>query len=140
MAEGSYEYECNRAELLGIDPPNKVDFEAAYKVRQEELEKEASNVSYTSVDKCFEDDCNLNLFWKDVETLDEQINNTSGKFDELNSILSVTQQRLNKFKVIWFVIVKVYNVYYTFSFRASVQCRFVRDGRNNRIHISMFCH
>ncbi len=27
------------------------------------------------------------------------MNSTSGKFDELNSILSVTQQRLNKFKV-----------------------------------------
>jgi len=77
MAEGSYEYECNRAELLGIDPPNKSDFEAAFKIRQEEIEKEMSN---------------------EAETVDEHINNTSGKFDELNSILSVTQQRLNKFK------------------------------------------
>lgn len=40
-----------------------------------------------------------NSFIKDVEQLDEQINKTSGKFDEINSILSVTQQRLNKFKV-----------------------------------------
>ncbi len=45
MAEGSYEYECNRAELLGIDPPNRDDFEAAFKVRQEEIEKELSSVS-----------------------------------------------------------------------------------------------
>lgn len=45
MAEGSYEYECNRAELLGIDPPTRADFEAAYQLRQEEIEKELSNVS-----------------------------------------------------------------------------------------------
>lgn len=49
MAEGTYEYECNRAELLGIDPPNKADFEAALKVRQEEIEKEISNVSWITV-------------------------------------------------------------------------------------------
>lgn len=35
MAEGTYEYELQRAELLGIDPPNKDDFEAAM---QEKLE------------------------------------------------------------------------------------------------------
>lgn len=51
MAEGSYEYECNRAELLGIDPPNKADFEVAFKARQEEIEKDISNVSNTFVDK-----------------------------------------------------------------------------------------
>lgn len=45
MAEGSYEFECNRAELLGIDPPNKVDFDAAFKARQEQLQNELSNVS-----------------------------------------------------------------------------------------------
>lgn len=42
---------------------------------------------------------NFSTTKKEVETTEEQINNTSGKFDELNSILSVTQQRLNKFKV-----------------------------------------
>lgn len=51
MAEGSYEYECNRAELLGIDPPNRADFEVAFKARQEEIEKEISNVSYTLINK-----------------------------------------------------------------------------------------
>lgn len=45
MAEGSYEYECNRAELLGIDPPTRADFDASYKARQEEVEKEMGNVS-----------------------------------------------------------------------------------------------
>lgn len=47
--EGTYEDECDRAELLGIDPPNKADFDAALKVRQEEIEKEISNVSWKTV-------------------------------------------------------------------------------------------
>lgn len=46
MAEGSYEYECNRAELLGIKPPNRADFEAAFKVQQEEMEKDLADVSW----------------------------------------------------------------------------------------------
>lgn len=36
MAEGTYEYECNRAELLGISPPDKETFEAAFQARLEE--------------------------------------------------------------------------------------------------------
>lgn len=36
MAEGTYEFECNRAELLGIDPPDWATFEAARKARLEE--------------------------------------------------------------------------------------------------------
>lgn len=35
MAEGTYEYECERAELLGIDPPNRADWEEAERVRKE---------------------------------------------------------------------------------------------------------
>lgn len=35
MAEGTYEYECNRAELLGIEAPNQVDWEEAERVRKE---------------------------------------------------------------------------------------------------------
>lgn len=37
---------------------------------------------------------------QDVEVQHEQLKETHGKMDELNSILSVTQQRLNKFKVV----------------------------------------
>lgn len=36
MAEGTYEYELERAELLGIAPPNKEDFEAAMQAKREE--------------------------------------------------------------------------------------------------------
>lgn len=35
MAEGTYEYECKRAELLGVDPPNQTDWEEAERVRKE---------------------------------------------------------------------------------------------------------
>lgn len=35
MAEGTYEYECNRAELLGVSPPNRADWEEAERVRKE---------------------------------------------------------------------------------------------------------
>lgn len=35
MAEGTYEAELNRAELLGIEPPNKVDWEEADRVRRD---------------------------------------------------------------------------------------------------------
>ena len=40
MAEGTYEYECMRAELLGIEKPDKELFEEAKK-RQLEAEQEA---------------------------------------------------------------------------------------------------
>lgn len=65
MAEGSYEYECNRAELLGIEPPNRADFEAAFKVRQEEIENELANVSVLcSTKKMFHTNVFSSLFIK----------------------------------------------------------------------------
>lgn len=35
MAEGTYEYECERAELLGVAPPNRADWEESERVRKE---------------------------------------------------------------------------------------------------------
>lgn len=35
MAEGTYEYECERAELLGLNPPSRADWEEAERVRKE---------------------------------------------------------------------------------------------------------
>lgn len=47
MAEGTYEYECNRAELLGIDPPDKATFVAAQLERlEEEKQKEMLTVNF----------------------------------------------------------------------------------------------
>lgn len=44
MAERSYEYECQRAELLGIEPPNRVDWEEAERVRREQEQAEEMTV------------------------------------------------------------------------------------------------
>lgn len=82
MAENSsYEQECQRAELLGIEPPNKEAFERQREERLEHLlaEQEAA-------------EANL------LEEQDESLRGMGGKLDELNSILSSTQQRLNRFK------------------------------------------
>ena len=38
-------------------------------------------------------------YFQEIDLQDEQIKNTSGKMDEINSILSVTQQKINTFKV-----------------------------------------
>lgn len=46
MAEGTYEYECQRAELLGIEPPNQVDWEEAERVRKENEQDEELTVQY----------------------------------------------------------------------------------------------
>lgn len=46
MAEGSYEYECERAELLGIDPPSRVDWEESYKARKEAEDAEVTQVIF----------------------------------------------------------------------------------------------
>lgn len=35
MAEGTYEYECERAELLGVEPPNRTDWEESERARKE---------------------------------------------------------------------------------------------------------
>ena len=35
MAEGTYEYECMRAELLGLAHPSREEFEEKQKLRQE---------------------------------------------------------------------------------------------------------
>lgn len=44
MAEGTYEYECMRAELLGIDKPDQEEFEKARadRLQQEQAEREAA--------------------------------------------------------------------------------------------------
>ncbi|XP_053696425.1 uncharacterized protein LOC128743784 [Sabethes cyaneus] len=82
MAEGTYEYECMRAELLGVEKPNREEFEANMKLRKEAEQEEQ-----------------LTQEMQEVDLNDEQLKGTTGKMDELNNILSITQQRINKFKV-----------------------------------------
>ncbi|KAH8386822.1 hypothetical protein KR093_002797, partial [Drosophila rubida] len=77
----SYEEECQRAELLGIQPPDQAEFERQRHARLEQqlAEQEAAEANA-------------------LEQQEEALRGTGGKLDELNSILSSTQQRLNRFK------------------------------------------
>lgn len=77
MAEGTYEYECERAELLGINPPNRADWEEAERVRRENQLAEQMT---------------------EAAVQDEKINEGTSKMEEITNILSITQMRLNKFK------------------------------------------
>ncbi|XP_065365907.1 uncharacterized protein LOC135958892 [Calliphora vicina] len=81
MAEGTYEYECMRAELLGIDKPDQEEFEKARadRLQQEQAEREAAEA-------------------KILEEQDEALKGAASKLDELTGILSSTQQKLNRFK------------------------------------------
>ncbi|XP_043659507.1 uncharacterized protein LOC122624129 [Drosophila teissieri] len=77
----SYEQECQRAELLGLQPPNPEEFERKRQARLEHelAEQEAAEAVL-------------------LEQQDESLGNVGGKLGELNSILSSTQQKLNRFK------------------------------------------
>ncbi|CAG9809304.1 unnamed protein product [Chironomus riparius] len=79
--EGTYEYELERAELLGVNPPERAQWEEQMKARKEaEIEQEHNEVAQV------------------LEGEGEQAKRTQGKMDELNSILSATQVKINKFK------------------------------------------
>jgi hypothetical protein len=80
--EGSYEYELERAELLGVDPISREEWEKQQKERNEVEREEVENE-----------------IAQELEADDEKLKGAGGKMDELNNILNATQQRLNKFKV-----------------------------------------
>lgn len=80
--EGTYEYELERAELLGVEPISREQWEEQNKVRKEaEIEQEQTDVA------------------AEMENEGESFKRTLGKMDELNNILSATQLKINKFKV-----------------------------------------
>lgn len=81
--EGTYEYELMRAELLGVAAPDREAFEAA---RRERLEHEQAELEISQA--------------AELATRAEQLQGTSGKLEELNSILSMTQRKINKFKTV----------------------------------------
>jgi hypothetical protein len=82
--KGTYEYELERAELLGVNPPDRAQWEEQMKARKEaEVEQEQNELAQV------------------MEGEGEQAKRTHGKMDELNSILSATQVKINKFKVIF---------------------------------------
>uniref|UniRef100_A0AAR5QIS7 Uncharacterized protein n=1 Tax=Dendroctonus ponderosae TaxID=77166 RepID=A0AAR5QIS7_DENPD len=76
--EGSYEYECMRAELLGIDRP---DYDEFMKIKAEKAATEG--VELTT--ECL----------KETHAQQEELHQVSGKLHELNSILKSTQKKIN---------------------------------------------
>lgn len=95
MAEGTYEYECNRAELLGVAPPKFEDWQEQDKVRreQEQIERAAVSACTFLAPQLLHE----SLF-QELVAQEEQIDQSSGKIDEVNNILLSTQRRLDKFK------------------------------------------
>ncbi|KAK5638625.1 hypothetical protein RI129_012920 [Pyrocoelia pectoralis] len=83
MEENSYEYECMRAELLGVERPNLDEFLIKQKKKEAELNQQ-------------EEIENENL--KGAEQESEDLRNISGGLHELSGILSATQKKLNRFK------------------------------------------
>lgn len=82
--EGTYEYELERAELLGVDPLSREEWEIQNKARlQAQLEQQQI--------------CDEKA--QELQGEGEQIQGGHGKMDELNNILNATQMKLNKFKV-----------------------------------------
>ncbi|XP_075159085.1 uncharacterized protein LOC142232234 [Haematobia irritans] len=81
MAEGTYEFECMRAELLGIAKPDQEEFE---KARTERLLREQEE--------------QLAAEAQALEEQDETMQNVNSKLDELGTILSSTQQKIFRFK------------------------------------------
>ncbi|RZC31890.1 uncharacterized protein BDFB_009018, partial [Asbolus verrucosus] len=79
MAEGYYEYECMRAELLGVDKP---DYDEFMRNRQEQIAAEEEEIETL----------------KEEDHEGEEMKRVSSGLEELNSILQVTQRKINRFK------------------------------------------
>ena len=68
--------------FLGVQPPDREKWEIQNKARKEaELENETAEIA------------------QELEAEGEKIKSSGGKMDELHNILSITQMRINKFKV-----------------------------------------
>lgn len=101
MAEGTYEYECMRAELLGVEKP---DYDEFTKRQKEQLAREAEeeraetecltvklHISPLLIIPCF--------VFKNAEDNNATLSGVSSRLDELNTILASTQKRISRFKV-----------------------------------------
>ncbi|KAH8274689.1 hypothetical protein KR018_010055 [Drosophila ironensis] len=102
----SYEQECQRAELLGLQPPDKEEFERRRQARLEHAmaEQEAAEAAVSAALSALSlhFPCKSQLIvaiaLQLLEQQDETLGSVGGKLGELNSILSSTQQKLNRFK------------------------------------------
>ncbi|KYM97924.1 PREDICTED: uncharacterized protein LOC108777966 [Cyphomyrmex costatus] len=77
-----YQHACERAELLGLPKPSE----------EEWRQSQAANENR----RCDDDDGAL----QDLDYVDEAAGRIGGGLDELNSILSTTQKKLNRFKTV----------------------------------------
>ncbi|XP_023725015.1 uncharacterized protein LOC111874068 isoform X1 [Cryptotermes secundus] len=84
MSEYDYEYELMRSELLGLPLPEKKPVQPVNE----------DNVHSSDVeDHGIEEN-------EDIQVEGEQMGRVSGGLDELNSILSITQKKINRFKTV----------------------------------------
>ncbi|KAL1502523.1 hypothetical protein ABEB36_007655 [Hypothenemus hampei] len=80
MTEDSYEYECMRAELLGIEKP---DYDQFMKTK---AEREAAEQEVFETENS-----------KAAAEQEETFHRVGGRLDELNNILKSTQRKINSF-------------------------------------------
>lgn len=102
--EGTYEYELERAELLGVDPLSREEWEIQNRARlQAQLEQQQI--------------CDEKA--QEIQAEAEQIQGGHGKMDELNSILNATQMKLNKFKV-RMIFPEIFTIHESVTFESNI--------------------
>ncbi|XP_022189731.1 uncharacterized protein LOC111048174 [Nilaparvata lugens] len=88
MSEIDYEYECMRAELLGLPKPDKEEFAT----KRNDVEIEEGTSRPTGVESNPEEELGVQ---------DEHIKNVAGGLNEISSILQTTQKKINRFKTVF---------------------------------------
>lgn len=78
-----YQHACERAELLGLSKPTEEEWRQTQAAQKE--------------NRCDDDDDGA---LQDLDYADETAKRIGGGLDELNSILSTTQKKLNRFKTV----------------------------------------
>lgn len=78
-----YQHACERAELLGLSKPSEEEWRQTQAAQNE--------------NRCDNDD---DAALQDLDYADEKTGRIGGGLDELNSILSTTQKKLNRFKTV----------------------------------------
>ncbi|XP_012232881.1 uncharacterized protein [Linepithema humile] len=79
-----YQHACERAELLGLPKPSEEEWRQTLAAQSE--------------NRCDDDDDGGAL--QDLDHADETAGRVGGGLDELNSILSTTQKKINRFKTV----------------------------------------
>lgn len=119
MAEGTYEYECMRAELLGIEKPNYDEFvkrqkeQLAKYVEEERAETECLTVNPLFKKKPFY----IIFIIQNAENANVTMGSISNRLDELNTILASTQKHISRFKVDFLISARARPLYIDPIFR-----------------------